>query len=492
MKKNKIAAFSPPFFSAQQGDNHHAFHQQLGLLLFSRLRLVCLIAVCSYPFYLTLDVYFLRVGDNQFNWAILSFMHFISFFVSLLFLVFRSSLMNRSKTNSQHLLKYVYFFFGFYILIGSSGSLNSQFLTDNIYSYLILLMATAIIFPIPPEQSAVIIGAIHCFFLAGLFMIEGFSLPAIVDMINSSAAAGISVFLSSTFYFYRKKESENHLQLFENEKTFRRLFDMNPHPLILARLSDHQVVLLNQRASDYYEGTGLSEKGIDLFFKDSHELRTIVDVLKEKNSIKGYLTPHFDPLKPNIWIMLNFEIVDHFQEPCLLIGTTDVTTFKAEEEKLSAHAFVDELTGTMSRRKGLNILSSLMNSRHSQSFTICYIDIDHLKKVNDQHGHNKGDQLIKTISGIIQKKINDDDILFRMGGDEFVIIFPGQTPSKANQVWSAIQKEFKRMNQTSQEPFTLSASHGTCYYQSGMNVSVEELLEMADQQMYNEKRESRQ
>ncbi|MEM1503038.1 GGDEF domain-containing protein [Domibacillus sp. 8LH] len=486
MKKDTWSAL----FQPDRPEDKQFCHEH-GEMLFARLRFVRLMVVLSYPLYLALDLYFLSTGEKRLNLGILAFLHFLSFFMSLTFLLVRKRLIQRQQSGRRGMLHYVYSYFCFYIFIGASGSLNSQFLTGNIYAYLIILLAASVIFPIPPKKSAVMLASIHVLFLAGLMKIGGFSLTSIMNMINSTAAAGIAFFLSSTFYFYRKKEMKSQQQLQTNEKTFRLLFDLNPHPLILARLSNYQIILFNQRASAYYEGTQLHDKGAGLLFKNSYEEQNIVDVLQEKGSIKGYLTPHFDPTKKDIWIMLSVELVDYLQEPCLLIGTTDVTSFKAEEEKLSAHAFLDELTGIMNRRKGLNVLSSLMNSRQAQPFTLCYIDINGLKTVNDRYSHNKGDHFIKEICRAIQKSLREEDLLFRMGGDEFVILFPNQPPGAADQAWNAIQLEFARTNQVSRQPYKLSASHGICYYHPGMTISLEELLEMADQEMYKEKRSRR-
>lgn len=487
MKKTKWTIPFQAFLQPGQRADEQLFQQQHGELLFTRLRNVCLLIVITYPLYLALDSYFLITAEKHLHLAILAFLHFFSFSMSLLFLLARKRLIQRHQDDRSGFLHYVSCYYCFFLFIGAAGSLNSQFLTNNIYAYLVILLAAAVTFPIPPSKSAGILIGIHLLFLAGLIKIDGFSLTSIMNMINSTVTAGIAFFLSSTFYFYRKRETESQQLLKKNEKTFRLLFDLNPHPLILARLSDNQILLLNQRASTYYEGTQLLEVGVGLFFKDSYEQRNMVNILQDQKSIKGYLTPHFDPRRKDIWIMLNVELVDYFRESCLLIGTTDVTNFKAEEEKLSAHAFLDELTGIMNRRKGLNILSSLLHSRQARPFTLCYIDINGLKTVNDRYGHNKGDQFIREICQAIQKALHEEDILFRLGGDEFIILFPNQPPEAANRTWNAITMEFDRANQISQQPYELSASHGICYYQPGMSISIEELLEMADQEMYKEK-----
>ncbi|MCI2252911.1 hypothetical protein L2D08_00870 [Domibacillus sp. PGB-M46] len=181
------------------------FCREHGEMLFARLRFVCLMVVLSYPLYLALDLYFLSTGEKRLNLGILAFLYFLSFFMSLTFLLARKRLIRRQQSGRRDVLHYVYSYFCFYIFIGASGSLNSQFLTGNIYAYLIILLAASVIFPIPPRKSAVMLAGIHVLFLAGLMKIGGFSLTSIMNMINSTAAAGIAFFYRPPFISIEKK-----------------------------------------------------------------------------------------------------------------------------------------------------------------------------------------------------------------------------------------------------------------------------------------------
>ncbi len=460
---------------------HHSF------VLFERLKLVCFMVVCTYPLYFAVDVFFLRTRQEITNLAILSFLHFLSFFMSAAFLLFYRK-GNINFFHSKLRISFIYFYMCFYLIVGATSSLNSQFLTNNIYAYLIILTATAVVFPVHPQKTAVILASIHFCFLAGLFVIEGWKFTAFIDTINSTGAAVIAFVLSFTFYQHKQKDFSNQKQMQENEEMFRRLFDLNPYPLVLARLADNQVLLLNKQAVHYYGEEKLMEQGTSFFFKNPDEQQYIMKALQQKQSFQNYVTTELAFKQKTGWAMINFELVDYFEEACLLIGLMDITEFKKEEEKLFHHAFIDELTGTMNRRKGLALLKEFISSASPiQSFTLCYIDLNNLKLVNDQYGHNAGDQFIITVCRMIEQHLGSGDLLFRMGGDEFIIIFPEQPPEKASQKWDKIQQQFDQKNQSCAFPFILSASHGFFYYHTARQLSLEEMLAAADKEMYKEK-----
>lgn len=128
--------------------------------------------------------------------------------------------------------------------------------------------------------------------------------------------------------------------------------------------------------------------------------------------------------------MLSLELVEYLDQSCILIGVTDITNLKIKEEELLKHASFDTLTGVMNRRSGMALLEEKIHGPYQQEFYVCYIDINGLKTVNDNFGHSAGDDLIKTSCEIINCNIDSGDVLFRMGGDEFIIVFFGKNKEK--------------------------------------------------------------
>ncbi|MFP3500476.1 GGDEF domain-containing protein, partial [Pseudomonas sp. SIMBA_059] len=77
----------------------------------------------------------------------------------------------------------------------------------------------------------------------------------------------------------------------------------------------------------------------------------------------------------------------------------------------------------------------LLDSRqqHAQALplTLMMLDIDHFKSINDAHGHGVGDQVLRQFASTLQDQLHNDELLARLGGEEFVVILPGLAPERA-------------------------------------------------------------
>jgi diguanylate cyclase (GGDEF)-like protein len=145
----------------------------------------------------------------------------------------------------------------------------------------------------------------------------------------------------------------------------------------------------------------------------------------------------------------------------------------------------DELTGLYNRR-GFYLLAEqeLMRAQRQNSVPlIIFIDVDGLKKVNDELGHKLGDHLIAEAARIIKASMRKSDIIARLGGDEFCIM---ALDSKHTAVRARLQKMIDEFNAQPQ-PFTLSMSMGFASPKTH-DEKLDTLLAQADQEMYLEKR----
>jgi len=171
----------------------------------------------------------------------------------------------------------------------------------------------------------------------------------------------------------------------------------------------------------------------------------------------------------------------------------DICDLKAITDELYQFATYDELTGVYNRRVGMEFLKQeLKKMRRGQTFlSICYIDINNLKIVNDNFGHEAGDNLIKIIVQDIKKAMRESDILCRLGGDEFLLIFPDCKLDKVKTIWKRVQKSLKNRNKENLNPYQISASYGFAETNSEKPLNSEELLKIADKKMYAHKRRTK-
>ncbi|ADK15880.1 MULTISPECIES: GGDEF domain-containing protein [Clostridium] len=159
------------------------------------------------------------------------------------------------------------------------------------------------------------------------------------------------------------------------------------------------------------------------------------------------------------------------------------------EEKLKYFAAIDSLTGCYNRGMGLAFLDTELNAikRNKSFFSICYIDVNGLKYVNDNFGHFEGDELLVMVCRFIKKVIRSNDILCRLGGDEFLIIFSNSKKENVEKAIERINFDINSENEKKLKPYSVSFSYGIFQVDYGNSLSIDEIIQRADAKMYENK-----
>ena len=167
----------------------------------------------------------------------------------------------------------------------------------------------------------------------------------------------------------------------------------------------------------------------------------------------------------------------------------NITERKRAEEELKRLATVDPLTGLLNRGSGLLFLGKYIQLAKLQNvkLSICYLDVNGLKEINDMYGHQEGDDVLKLVGRFLRETIRKSDAACRFGGDEFLIIFPQCAVDQASCIWQRIAKKVAAFNKKKRTPYNISLSHGFAEYGSGRSKTIEQLLAIADQEMYKHK-----
>ena len=157
---------------------------------------------------------------------------------------------------------------------------------------------------------------------------------------------------------------------------------------------------------------------------------------------------------------------------------------------LEEQASTDILTGVFNRRAADAIVMQSISAaaRHQSPMSLCYIDLDGFKKVNDLYGHSEGDRVLMFITSLIKKYIRLSDSLCRVGGDEFLLILPECNEENAVMMWNRIQDGVDAVNKDTVFAFDLKMSHGIATFDPGDPIDLEELIAMADERMYADKK----
>ena len=167
--------------------------------------------------------------------------------------------------------------------------------------------------------------------------------------------------------------------------------------------------------------------------------------------------------------------------------------FIEDNSRLDTIAKSDELTGLYNRRGFLEYAQSEIcrPENKGKKALICYADMDNLKYVNDKFGHDEGDFSIREIANILRDAFRDNDIIGRMGGDEFVVFALTQISDYEKQIKDRLNQITKVHNELAGKPYPIGMSSGICEFVCGNDVDIHEIIDKADEKLYNEKAEKK-
>jgi diguanylate cyclase (GGDEF)-like protein/PAS domain S-box-containing protein len=167
----------------------------------------------------------------------------------------------------------------------------------------------------------------------------------------------------------------------------------------------------------------------------------------------------------------------------------DVTENKKMEEQLLILSTTDPLTMAYNRRYLLHMLNSEISRavRYNAVFSLIMFDIDHFKNVNDTYGHDAGDEVLKSIVTMMQKRIRKNDILARWGGEEFMILLSGTNLVNAGIFADKLINEVRDL--VFERSGKITASFGVAEYI--MNETQDSFLKRVDEMVYKAKSEGR-
>jgi diguanylate cyclase len=179
-----------------------------------------------------------------------------------------------------------------------------------------------------------------------------------------------------------------------------------------------------------------------------------------------------------------------------------IQELETEIEKLQGLVINDELTGVLNR-KGINEKLDIIfkealyvkdhpdskRSFHVDNLSIIYIDLDDFKKINDNYGHNIGDEVLKKLSFVVKEEIREIDVIGRMGGEEFVVALVGATEEDAYKKSERIRTAIKDNLKIEEFPnLNVTGSIGIASVKKTESKTISELITMADKAMYEAKK----
>jgi len=168
----------------------------------------------------------------------------------------------------------------------------------------------------------------------------------------------------------------------------------------------------------------------------------------------------------------------------VVINARDVSDTRAFQERLAHEASHDALTGLPNRRRMQDALDA---SLRDEAVAVLFVDLDGFKPVNDAHGHEAGDELLRQVAHRLSSCVRENDVLARVGGDEFVVLMPGiYAPSDTDAMGARIRAAVESPFLIDGHEVLIGASVGV--HLAPLSCDPDEALRAADHAMYTIKK----
>ncbi|UUV17840.1 diguanylate cyclase [Fusobacteria bacterium ZRK30] len=244
---------------------------------------------------------------------------------------------------------------------------------------------------------------------------------------------------------------------------------------------------------------------IETWIRHTHleDLKKSYDSLKRHFSkVSKYYSAEFRMKHKNgdwMWVLSKGKVIEWDEEgqPVKMFGThSDITEKKQLEEKIKEISIRDPLTNIYNRRYIFKQLEFLFLEfiRTERNFTVSIIDIDYFKSVNDRYGHQAGDFTLREFAQIIKKNIRPYDLFGRYGGEEFIII--SKNISKDETILTIerildIIRDHEFIYYENKIRLAFSCGISECKEIEKDKISVEKIIEKADERLYMAKNNGR-
>ena len=282
----------------------------------------------------------------------------------------------------------------------------------------------------------------------------------------------------------RKKEHE--LQL--AKEYFEQVFNTSPEAAYVKRLSDGVLVDVNEGFENMYgytksEVIGKSVKEIYLY-KSGKEQYAVKQIVLNKGFCKDMEISARRKDGSILTGLLSARKITLNNIEFMSVNVKDITERKKMEMLLEHNSIHDYLTGAYNRRYFESRLKRLNNKKYFP-VSVITADINGLKVINDAFGQEEGDKLIKKTAKIVLSQSRESDILFRVGGDEFILLMPNTDGKTALKVLNGIQSASEKENKKT-KLFDISIALGFSTKQN-LDQTFDDVISVAEKYMYQRK-----
>ncbi len=279
-----------------------------------------------------------------------------------------------------------------------------------------------------------------------------------------------------------RKETEEALR--QSEERIRLIFNNIPVPTVVWKSKNDALILIeyNDAAMQYTGGRIIEFIGKtveECYPRAPHIAMDMHQCFSLRTNIEKSFWFGFGETEENKYVTIKYAFVPPDN---VIMHVSDMTAQKKAEEHLKHISIHDALTGLYNRFYSDAEITRISASRlRPVSFIV--IDLNNLKNINDRFGHAAGDLYIKNTATLLKQTFRPEDMIARMGGDEFIIMLPSVDENTCSQMITRLQDNLALYNRAAGQPISFSAGISTAH--TGDN--IEALIAEADRRMYQEK-----
>ena len=272
-----------------------------------------------------------------------------------------------------------------------------------------------------------------------------------------------------------------------SEERFRRLTELLPSLVVVARRDDGRVLYLNAAARDRLGMTAGGRSLSDLFDEPAFAALSVASDGRPASADLEMSPAVSEPFWANVCV----STIEIDEASTWLIVASDISQQRQMTERLSYQASHDSLTKQLNRREFEARVSKALASPDASDCALLFIDLDQFKVINDTSGHRAGDELLVQLAAMMREKLRPSDTLGRLGGDEFGVLLTGvRSAEGALQAAERLRRNLEsHIFNWERRTYTTSASIGGVML--GKAGSLKELFAHADAACYMAKEAGR-
>ena len=291
---------------------------------------------------------------------------------------------------------------------------------------------------------------------------------------------------SATLVLHKKEQEFNY-------RYIRFVLDINPSFLVV--IKDNKIDYINKTFLHY-----LGFNSLENFLDSNSCLGDFIDALDSEKfeDNKNWVNNFLDRDVTELVIHLKSDNSDEnaftvaynkiFDTDQYIFTFTEITYLDKERRKFKDLSLKDNLTGIYNRNHLEVIYPSLFENAKKSETSLIFVmmDIDHFKRVNDEYGHQIGDDILKEVSSTISNNLREEEYFFRWGGEEFVFLVTCTSLEKATEIVERIRVQIEKES-FSREQIDITCSFGLCVSELGLENSIKK----ADKALYDAKASGR-